>query len=201
MDEQLKDAFANHYKSKSLSAEQIERLNALTETDNPAPRYTRKALMGACAMVILLTALFFQPFVQPSKDITSMIAAEVAKNHIKMRPMEIKSQSMEAIQQYFTELDFVPMESQRFSLPNSNLIGGRYCSIQGVMAAQLRYKDTNNQWVTLYETQYDQTVFPHLPHTEKGEPPLKAYHSGLEIEIWVEKGLLMVSAQPGSYSL
>ena len=93
MDEQLKDAFANHYKSKSLSAEQIERLNALTETDNPAPRYTRKALMGACAMVILLTALFFQPFVQPSKDITSMIAAEVAKNHIKMRPMEIKSQS------------------------------------------------------------------------------------------------------------
>jgi hypothetical protein len=124
------------------------------------------------------------------------IAVEVAKNHIKMKPLEIETSAMSDIERYFTQLDFYPIRSRQFNASAFQMLGGRYCSIQGITAAQLRYHDPQGRYVTLYETYYDSARFPPLPDVDKGGTPLKLYESGLEIMLWVEKGLLLVSAAP-----
>jgi hypothetical protein len=113
-----------------------------------------------------------------------------------MKPLEIETSAMSDIERYFTQLDFFPISSRQFSFSPDQMLGGRYCSIQGITAAQLRYHDSQGRYVTLYETRYDSARFPPLPDVEKGEVPLKLYVSGLKITLWIEKGLLLVSAMP-----
>lgn len=121
------------------------------------------------------------------------IAEEVAKNHIKMKPLEVKSSALVDLQRYFDLLDFSPIRSG-IAFTDKLLLGGRYCSIQGVTAAQLRYQ-TDESKSTLYEVVYDGAVFGKLPNIDHGEVPIEHYSRGVAVKIWVEKGLLLVLAQ------
>ncbi|MDX2475937.1 MAG: hypothetical protein QNL05_01060 [Gammaproteobacteria bacterium] len=117
------------------------------------------------------------------------IAEEVVSNHLKLKPLEVKTGSIDAVRGYFTKLDFMPVESSLQALDNLQLIGGRYCSLQGITAAQLRMKQGENLQ-TLYETEYVPDVFGDIPRLEKGEAPLVVYAKGIKVKVWVEKGLL-----------
>jgi len=117
------------------------------------------------------------------------IAEEVVSNHLKLKPLEVKTGSINAVRGYFTKLDFMPVESSLQALNNLQLIGGRYCSLQGITAAQLRMKQGENLQ-TLYETEYVPDVFGDIPSLEKGEAPLVVYAKGIKVKVWVEKGLL-----------
>ncbi|MEE9303569.1 MAG: hypothetical protein V3U84_07260 [Thiotrichaceae bacterium] len=124
------------------------------------------------------------------------IANEVAGNHLKMKPMEVKTAAIGEIQSYFTELDFMPQQSRQIDgITQITLAGGRYCSIQGSTAAQLRYKESDGSYVTLFETHYSPELFKHLPDIDKGEKPIVTYARGIKVTMWVEHGLLMVSTE------
>ena len=127
----------------------------------------------------------------PQHALDERIGNEVAKNHIKLKPLEISTSSIQVIRNYFTELDFSPIESSLLKDTGKVLLGGRYCSIQGITAAQLRLKDEKTGQVqSLYQTLYDPKVFSGLPVLDKDNQPVTVYSKGLEVEIWVEKGLL-----------
>jgi hypothetical protein len=130
---------------------------------------------------------------QFSKDnfqtMPQQIAEEVVSNHLKLKPLEVKTGSINAVRGYFTKLDFMPVESSLQALNNLQLIGGRYCSLQGITAAQLRMKQGENLQ-TLYETEYVPDVFGDIPILEKGEEPQVVYAKGIKVKVWVEKGLL-----------
>ncbi|MBA56871.1 MAG: hypothetical protein CMK89_20670 [Pseudomonadales bacterium] len=198
----LKDAFQAHYEAEQLNVDQLAELNRLMGMAKADPftgnnkRLSRRALLTSVAMVMLL--VLFGGGLHQSLDgvfysMPERIAAEVAKNHLKMRPLELKTESMVAVQHYFTALDFMPTESALFG-GDRELLGGRYCSIQGITAAQLRYQNSDQELVTLYETQYDPKTFKDLPDIDKGEMPLLMYSRGLQVKIWVEKDVLMVEA-------
>ena len=79
-------------------------------------------------------------------------------------PLEIETSSIQDIRDYFTQLDFLPIESGIVQKNTKELLGGRYCSIQGVTATQLRLKDkSSGQVQTLYQTVYKPDVFSGLP--------------------------------------
>jgi len=42
----------------------------------------------------------------------------------------------------------------------------------------------------LYETIYNPKIFNYLPNLDEGEEPITVYAKGVQVEIWVEKGLL-----------
>ena len=89
------------------------------------------------------------------------------------------------------KLDFVPVSSKQVSQSGFELIGGRYCSLQGITAAQLRVRIPDSSDVqTLYQTEYRRDVFNHMPIMEEGEEPLEIFVKGIKVKIWVEKGLL-----------
>lgn len=117
------------------------------------------------------------------------IAEEVVNNHLNLKPLEVKTGSINAVRGYFTKLDFMPVESSLQALNDLQLIGGRYCSLQGITAAQLRMRQ-GESLQTLYETEYLPDVFGDIPSLEKGEAPLVVYAKGIKVKVWVEKGLL-----------
>ena len=131
--------------------------------------------------------------------VTERIALEMARNHIKLKPLDVETDNTEDIRGYFTDLEFVPVESSLLASADLELMGGRYCSIQSVPAAQLRITvPYSNRLQTLYQTEYRKDVFGPLPVLENGHAPVAVNVNvnvnvnvkGITVRIWVEKGLL-----------
>lgn len=126
------------------------------------------------------------------------IADEVARNHVKMKPLEVQTEQLSQLREYFTQLDFTPVSSSFLANTNngdSKMLGGRYCSIQGLTAAQIRFSQKDKQPITLYEVQYDSNLYGEQPILERGDKPTKLVVRGVAVSIWVEKGLLMAIAR------
>ncbi len=190
----MKKIMGEHINGKSLSDDQLDQLMSLQGIKKDATstrssvRYRWAASM-VFVVTVLLTALYFN--LSPNLSLDARIGAEVAKNHIKLKPLEVQSSDLAVVRKYFTELDFTPIESALIKPLDKTLLGGRYCSIQGVTAAQLRLKDNKTgQIQSLYETIYTPDVFKNLPKLEEGKAPITVYSGGLEVDIWVEKGIL-----------
>lgn len=194
----LKQAVRHHYEQRALSMSQLERLEALMAVDAPKPagrRLMEKSWVGwsaAAAIAALLAVITLLP-PGPLDDtpMTERIAMEVARNHIKLKPLDVETDSMERIRRYFTDLEFVPVKSQLLASSNLELLGGRYCSVQSVPAAQLRVSAADkNSLQTLYQSEYRKDVFGPLPVLENGGVPVVVNVKGISVRIWVEKGLL-----------
>ncbi len=78
----------------------------------------------------------------------------------------------------------------------TSLIGGRYCSIQGNTAAQLRMQSSEGAYSTLFQTNATD-LFSDIP-VMTDQNSIIEYKDGFEVQIWREKGLLMVYVQPAS---
>jgi len=79
------------------------------------------------------------------------------------------------------------------------LQGGRYCSIKGVTAAQLRFaSESDGKVSTLYQVPYEKALFGSVPAIESDDSPMVLASKGLNVQLWVEKGLLMVLVEENS---
>lgn len=193
----LKDAIRNQASSETLAPEQVNDLMAMQHAvldDKPQPvRRFPYWLSAVAACLVLVVSLFV--WNTSNEQYAREIALEVVENHLKLKPMDVKTQSMTEIQSFFTQLDFSPAQSSllenQFALPEQLMIGGRYCSVKGVTAAQLRYRGTDDQLRTFYEVGYDEDKFGRMPDIDKGETPQEIIVKGLKVTMWVEKGLLM----------
>jgi hypothetical protein len=199
----LKPAVRDHFEQHTLSTERLERLEALMAVNAPgqASRRRRAApLVGWSAIiaiaVLLAVIVLFPPGQFEDIPMTERIALEVAHNHIKLKPLDVETGSMDGIRRYFTDLEFVPAESSLLASADLELLGGRYCSVQSVPAAQLRVTSPgSNSLQTLYQTEYRKDIFGPLPVLENGEAPVTVNVKGITVRIWVEKGLLFALAE------
>jgi len=197
----FKQAVNHHFAGNSLDNSQLKNLEAIQEntaigtTKKAAPTWSKISYgIYAIALSIVIAVGIFLNI--GTGNTPEQIAREVVKNHLYMKPLDINSSDIKEVSAYFTMLDFLPLKSSEYHRRNPLLLGGRYCSIKGVTAAQLRYKNTEGSLETLYQVPYDTDVFSDLPKLDEGEPPLVLYERGLEVTIWVEKGLLMVTSRP-----
>lgn len=195
MKQSLKQQVNQYFRQVELSGPQLTELESLinTQTEKESQRrgsYGHKLVVFGMFFVVVVALFMMSQFPwDASKDMPQRIAEEVVKNHLKLKPLEVKAGTINAIRGYFSKLEFMPVESSMVSGNGMQLIGGRYCSLQGITAAQLRMKQGQNLQ-TLYQTQYLPDVFGQLPQLEKGESPLVVYARGIKVKIWVEKGLL-----------
>ena len=178
MNKPLKQAVIDQLETYALSEEQLVRLEALSS--KAAPVSTRRIavvpLTAAAAVVVFLLVFLLTPFVVEEGDVRERIAMEVAANHIKLKPLEVETGSIEDIRDYFNKLDFMPVTSTLVRNAGLELIGGRYCSLQGVTAAQLRVQKPGSQRVqTLYQTEYVKAVFKDMPVMEAGGERVEMY--------------------------
>lgn len=193
----LKDAVREHVEQRELSADQFDELEGLLTTSPkssaaPVARVRRPWTWLAAAALLLSLAGFFVLSPRGGATTPDQVAAEVAKNHVKLKPLEVASSDMNEIRSFFDELDFVPVESAAFAQPDVELMGGRYCSIAGDAAAQLRVRrHADGDVGSLYMVPYEAEKHGDIPRRDRGEAPLSLYSRGLKVEIWVEQDLLM----------
>lgn len=192
----FKQAVNHHFTQSSLDDSQLQALTAMqTNTAVAAPKWSKfpHGVYAVALSIVIIVGIFLNISTSNNPE---QIAHEVVKNHLYMKPLDINGSDIKEVSAYFTMLDFLPLKSSEYNRTNPLLLGGRYCSIKGVTAAQLRYKNTEGLLETLYQVPYDTHVFSDLPKLDEGEQPIVLYERGLEVTIWVEKGLLMVATRP-----
>ena len=194
MKNSLKTASSDYFTSFSLDDDALTAFYETISQPSEKPRrfYLKQVFAGMIAG-ILIAVLSNLVINRDASDPYMQIASEVAANHLHRDPLEIQSNDYSEVQRYFSELDFVIAASSHFNNADG-LIGARYCSLKGLKAAQIRLQ-TEKQPATLYQVAYDEAVFGHLPDIEKGEQPILRYADGVKVEIWVENGVLMSSAE------
>lgn len=187
----LKKVINDFVEDKLLSDKQLASLMELQQTSVKKESTMQYRWIAIAAVFFVMLGNVFYLAISPELALDQQIGSEVAKNHINLKPLEIQTSSIEKIRGFLTELDFSPVESALLKGSTKNLIGGRYCSIQGVTAAQLRLKDSKTgQIQSLYQTVYDKKVFYDLPLLKNNKKPITVYSKGLAVDIWVEKGIL-----------
>ena len=229
MKKPLKNAVQAHMEAISLDEQQLEKLLQMQDADDMSNKQRNASAyktyfsankpwyvaVAAMVMVFVLGTVVMQYSENmPSEKLIQKIANEVAGNHLAMKPMEVHTAAINDLQSYFTKLDFLPQSSKYIDANDKVLLaGGRYCSIQGSTAAQLRYKNKQGGYVTLFETHYspemfegsglfsssglrqNPELFKQLPDVQKGEKPIVTYAKGIKVTLWQERGLLMVSTE------
>lgn len=180
---------------KRLRTLQALRHGGLVQTAAPSPGRRRFGWAAVLVAAVLLPTLLWHllPPRAIEADMPRRIADEAAANHLHLKPLEVETYAIAGIRDYFSDLDFRPVDSALTLLDGLDLLGGRYCSIQGLTAAQLRLGPSPAGPVqTLYQTRYERERFGTLPQLDLGEPPLTLKARGLDVAIWVEQDILFV---------
>ena len=168
----------------------VDHLEAMQRRFEPRSPSWYDRWVATAALLLLVAGLTFlwQPF---ERDVALQIADEVAVNHMKRRPLEVRGSQVDDLQVYFKDLDFRLIQTSFARLSDGSMLGGRYCSIQGVSAAQIRLRADPGTTSTLYQAPYNAELFGELPDIATGQPPLLVQARGMAVEIWVEKGLIL----------
>ena len=191
----LKNSVKDFVASKQLTNEQLDSLMSLVggHAEIAAPKRNRVVLRIAAVMAVIAIAagLLWNVGLYKQTQISLLVAEEVVQNHLKMKPLEVTGHSMQDMRAYFNQLDFSLRDSSLIATSNLQLLGGRYCSIQGFTAAQLRmkHKETGDL-ETLYQAPYNSELFKDLPNLQEGQSPIRHYINGIGVDVWVDKGIL-----------
>lgn len=128
--------------------------------------------------------------------LVAAIATEATYNHLKLKPLEIETEDQTEVFKYFNKLDFKPIKlAEMTKKPGDRLLGGRYCSIQGLDAAQLRVISKDGTLNTWYQGILPQSKLKLLPDVSKGELPAIKSMKGLQARIWHEQGIVFIEVK------
>lgn len=198
MKKSLHQAIKTKMSQHTLSAKQLADLQQRIQTRElkPTVHHTPRLKLASMLAAVFFTALFTFLLIPREEVIikdsmVQLIANEVVKNHLNLKPLEVNTNSIDSLIHYFTQLDFLLRPSREVINFKETLIGGRYCSLQGITAAQLRFTTSIERTTnTLYQTEYRKEVFGQLPDIDHKQKPLIAWAKGIKVKIWVEKGIL-----------
>lgn len=138
-----------HYANKSLSPQQ---LGAIERSVQAPPKPIILRLMPYAAALVLLVLCAYFLLISPIQKQDKMIHAfseEVAFNHEKQLASDILTNNIADLNKQMDKLDFelgLPQNIQA----NYELLGGRYCSVDNRIAAQLKIKNNTGSVGTLY---------------------------------------------------
>lgn len=195
----LRGALKTMLEAEALTGRELAELQRLQQrTARPrwpaSARWFTAALGGVAAALLVLVVSLALP-TEPATGIQQRIAHEVLTNHLRIKPFDVETDSMARVQAYFDRLDFMPRLSPHVGNEKLALAGGRYCTLQGAIAAQLRFRLPSGEIMTYYQAVYDPGRFGALPDAGRGESPILVKERGFRMRLWQESGLVMVTAQ------
>lgn len=160
-DNKLEQEIKRYYLGHNISPETREELLELThkaknkKKESQTRWYSSKAnlAMVASFTAILFTAIqFAYIFKSPESDLILRVAQEVALNHNKHLATEFDADNYIDLSTIMDKLDFDLKAPQRISVASFDVLGARYCSIQGQIAGQIKLQDNAGEILTLYVT-------------------------------------------------
>ena len=188
-DRELDRRIAELYAREALSEEALERMLSAS-----ARRPRRPAALWALAAAILLGAALV-PLVGPrlvERDparVTRAVAAEILRHDARHEPLDVESGDVAVLRASMRRLDFALVEPRALEAKGWRLLGARYCSIRGRLAAQLRLRDASGTLVNLYQC----PARERLRRVESGAVVV----GGSRVVFWKEGSVLLGMAEVG----
>ena len=206
MQKPLKQVVRDRFDDIELSEAQLDELAAKLAVGEPAspakkPAWLRLPAVAAAVVVLAIGGVIGTQVYQSHQDqvLLQAIAVEVADNHLKLKPLEVEGSDLPSVLGYFTDLDFQLLASPRITgNAGDRLLGGRYCSIQSIDAAQLRVVAVDGTLSTWYEATLPAGKLRRIPDMDAGERPARFMERGVDIRIWQESGVVFAEAKAAS---
>lgn len=182
VDQQVRE----YYASQSLSDERLQEMLALAQERRAVRR--RRRLIATAAVLLVSLASWWLWTVFAARGLADRAAAEVAMNHRKDLGVEVASTDYAELGEALHKLNFA-LEPPRNRLTRGyRLVGGRYCSIQAQLAAQLKIHDPDTgDTATLYITE----ATPALTDLDGAHRAL----DDVVIDMWQQNGLIYALAE------
>lgn len=190
----LKQRVKDHFECYSLPAEELEKFYALQQVPVRTLRSRRVSLwISAAALTALLAVVvpsFYFVIYRTASPVVTLdeFARDIAYHHNKRMSLEIESSSLSDVRAFFQKLDFAIIQSDKLPISGWEMLGGRYCTVKGVLAAQLRVREKS----TGKTYTYYQATFPKELKQLSGVFQTDAL--GAHVEMWGERGLLLALA-------
>lgn len=173
-----------YYKGKSLTEDQIKRIVDGKQKANQK-KSKRRFLKYAAGFLLLITSFFVYQNLFTSKErLLQKYGKEVAYNHSKKAESKIHSSNVKDLNEKMDKLDF-EIHMPESVLKKYVLLGGKYCSVDKRLAAQLKLEEKGNKSIaTLY-------VLKQLKNEDFNDQILI---DSTNIQIWNEQSNLFVLA-------
>ncbi|MAE95782.1 MAG: hypothetical protein CL910_14085, partial [Deltaproteobacteria bacterium] len=152
--EPLDDHLRRFYDAQEVDPTVLERLKQLAALENegagPGARAKRsprgRLVMAAAALAALVLVALFVPGLRDGgsggpEALAGSILREIALNHSKNLTVEFAAVGYPRLREQMAELDFSLRAPRRTPGGDLHMLGGRYCSIQGRLAAQIKLED------------------------------------------------------------
>ncbi len=174
------------YLSKTLSEEQLEKIINQSQQKTKKSFSVSKKIIKYAAIALILTStvygLYFLPL-QKENRILNEFATEIVFNHQKTLPVEFETNNIQHLSKKLNKLNF------KISLPSRitdslELKGGRYCSVDNRIAAQLKLKNEQGKLLTCY-------IFKKEEHFSFDK---KISKENVWVQIWSSDGLIYALA-------
>ncbi|MEM6314801.1 MAG: hypothetical protein AAF743_11975 [Planctomycetota bacterium] len=178
-----------HYADQRPSPAALDRLRGLVAEQTAVQTPVQMAVgrggwavraLAVAAAVALAFLLGFLVAPDDDANFTASVHEEIALNHRKELGSEWPTTDLADLRASMDKLPF------RLALPDTrpdlHLRGGRYCSIDGQLAAQLQLVDDTNAPCTLYVLADDPALAAVIATT--------GHVDGIEVKTWRESGLL-----------
>ncbi len=187
----LRDDIREVYLSKEPSQATLERLTTMEAAARPQRaswmRRSNRFLLVAAGLAASVAAPWIALLDRDTGAIVRSIASEIAMNHNKGLDVEFETASYADLRRIMDRLDFSLVEPGRVGAGSLRLVGARYCSIRGQLAAQLRLETDSGESRTFYQTT--------LTDDLKGLEWTGTLYDGLTIELWQEGGVFLGMAR------
>jgi hypothetical protein len=174
----FKEQLNSHYLEQHLSVAQLQKLQQLKSSRKKSNSHRYIASTCALVCISILYLSFFH-----SHD--NHISKQIAYNHSIKLQMEVLSPDYKIVQNHLSKLGFKLVSSAKIDTKEWKLIGGRYCNINGKVAAQLKvhHAKTDSEY-TFYQAKLSADDIDQITDNE-------IYVDGVKVRLWREKGLLM----------
>jgi len=182
----------HYYERKNLSPKKLQELMDISQQQDrkktslasKSDRWLFKNNMSIAASIffafIIGTQMFFY-LPTDNEALAERITKEILLNHQKQFNIEFQGNNINELRTHMQKLDFNLIQSNRITELGLEIIGTRYCSIQGEIAAQIKLKDNVGNIYTLYETALKENL-KKLTDEEKTV-------NGLAVSTWSEHGV------------
>lgn len=169
----------------------------------PGTRWAAGGLAACLLLSVLLSPWISTPAPEQGEaqvaseavpTIVQRISVEVVTNHIHTKPLDLATDSFRELADQFEQLDFRIRNPGFLTSEQLQLLGARYCTLQGRIATHILLRNAEGQFVSHYQAAYHPAFFGDIPDIDEGEQPLRVTDRGFSVDVWREEGLLMARA-------
>lgn len=182
LDQKLRD----YYQTQSLPDAKVDEILGTTKMIRPV-FWRQPGWIAAAVAVVILIGMGAMLLRQSQPPLESIVAKEVIKNHAKQLAPEILTADFTKIQTALPKLDFPIAPTRPELLAGLSVQGGRYCSIQQELAAQISLLSADEKPCTLY-------IVPLTEDFTKISPGVYEEKGGT-VQIWQDTHRLFVLAR------